>query len=104
MQFWQSVFWFSACVGCAALVAVAAAISALACNSDGLSPGEAVGGGVLCGVGLALAVLLFKTIIEFFIKNAVQIFMAMVSFCCIGIFTIVGGAIQHGLEECKRGR
>ena len=90
MGFWQTVFWFSACVGCAALAGTCAAISTLtcwgcrSCNADNLSLGEAVRGGVLFGAGLALVVLLFKTIIESFLRDVVWTLSLSIFLCCLG--------------------
>lgn len=98
MEFWQSVFWFSTCVGCAALASACAAISTLACwscrscNSDNLSLGEAVRGGVLFGVGLALVVLLLKTIIESFLRDAVWTLCTTICLCCF----FFGGGMSSG--------
>ena len=104
MQFWQSVFWFSACVGCAALAAAIAVISTLACDADDLSLGEAVRGGVLCGLGLALVVLLFKTFVEFFVTNAVQILEFTLVVCVLGFGLGILGCVKVCAEEgrCPR--
>ena len=95
MQFWQSVFWFSACVACAALTTAFAAY-----NSD-LSLGEADSGGVLCGLGVALAVLVFKAFVEWFIHNVVQIVWCTVVFCCIGIVGVVSEEGPNCPRYCR---
>ena len=98
MEFWQTLFWFSACVGCAALAGAFAAISTLACwscracNPNDLSLGEAIRGGVLFGAGLALAVLLIKTIIEAFLRDVVWTLCATIFLCCLGFG---GGMATH---------